>query len=240
MKRLKRLLVFLSFLSAFLLLALLLIIYRDGYFQSLYRKVHSVPYSYAANAQYTQRESMFEMSPVQKADIVFVGDSITARAEWQEYYPDKVVLNRGIDSDVAEGVYHRLDTIIDKAPDELYLMIGINDIRQGIDTGITLNFYGQILDRLQKELPDCTIYVQSVLPVNSSTGIDNKDVETLNASIRALADARSLPYIDVYSKLVDQNRDLPAEYSVDGVHMTGAGYQIWLDALKDTHESSRG
>ncbi|MBE5870340.1 MAG: hypothetical protein E7294_03645 [Lachnospiraceae bacterium] len=234
MKRLKQLLGLFIFLSAFLLLALIFIIYRDGYFNTLYRKVHSVPYSYRTNAQYTQRETMFEMSPVQKADIIFVGDSITARAEWQEYYPDQVVLNRGIDSDVTEGVYNRLDTIIDKAPDELYLMIGINDIRQGIDKAITLQFYAQILDRLQKELPDCTIYVQSILPVNSSTGIDNKDVEALNASIHSLANERSLTYIDVYSRLIDADHDLPADYSVDGVHMTGAGYQIWLDTLK-TH-----
>ena len=233
MKRLKRLTAILIFLCAFFMLALLFIIYRDGYFNSLYRKVNSVPYSYSSNAQYTQRESMFEMSPVKKADIIFVGDSITARAEWQEYYPDRIVLNRGIDSDVTEGVYNRLDTIIEKKPSELYLMIGINDIRQGIDRAVTLNFYAKILDRLTAELPDCTIYVQSVLPVNSSTGIDNKDVAALNTSIQALAGERSLTYIDVYSGLIDEIGDLPSEYSIDGVHMTGAGYQIWLDTLKN-------
>lgn len=233
MKHAKRWIVLLSILSGFLFLTLLFIFYRDGYFHSLYQTVNKEDYHYQDNAQYTQRETLFESSPVTLADTVFVGDSITARGEWQEFFPDEVVLNRGIDSDVTEGVYNRLDTIIEKHPSRIFLMIGINDIRQNIDRDVTLSFYEKILDRLQNELPDCSVYVQSVLPVNHSTGIDNKEVQSLNASIKALADERSMPYIDLYSLLADSDNDLPKEYSIDGVHMTGAGYEIWIGELND-------
>lgn len=232
MKHAKKWIITLTTLCCLLFAMLLFITYRDGYFNSLYNTVNPSSFSYKDNAQYTQRETLFESSPVEKADIIFVGDSITARGEWQEFFPDDVVLNRGIDSDVTEGVYNRLDTIIDKQPSQIYLMIGINDIRQKIDSAVTLDYYAKILDKLTTSLPSCTIYVQSILPVSSSTGIDNNQVADLNEHIKALATAQNLQYIDLFSLFIDENNDLPACYSIDGVHMTGDGYAVWINALK--------
>ena len=232
----KKTTIFLSITCFVLLCSLLFVLYRDGYFTSLYKTVNEESYSYTDNAQYTQRETLFELSDVKKADIIFVGDSITARGEWHEFFPEAIVLNRGIDSDVTEGVYNRLATIIEKSPSQIYLMIGINDLRQKIDSETTLYYYDKILSTLQTELPECEILVQSVLPVNSSTGIANTDVQKLNDSIKELADSYNMKYIDLYSLLVDEHNDLPKEYSVDGVHMTGAGYAIWIDALKNIAE----
>lgn len=231
MKHSKKIIVFLTACCLLLCLALLLLLYREGYFKSLYNTVNAVSYSYEDNAQYIQRESMFEMCPVRKAHIVFIGDSITARGEWQEFFPDKVVLNRGIDSDVTEGVLNRLPVIIRTQPEKIFIMIGINDLRQGISSSATLDYYEQILETLTTALPDCEIYVQSILPVHSSTGIANKDVQALNTSIQALAAKHGITYIDLYSLLADENNDLPVAYSIDGVHMTGDAYQIWIDAL---------
>ncbi len=231
-KHCKAIMVLLILCCLFLSGALLLLLYREGYFKSLYNTMNAVSYSYEDNAQYIQRESMFEMCPVRKADIVFVGDSITARGEWQEFFPDQVVLNRGIDSDVTEGVRNRLSVIIEAQPEKVFLMIGINDLRQGIPLETTLEHYGQVLDSLTAALPDCEVYVQSVLPVHSSTGIPNADVQALNASIRELAIEHDITYIDIYSLLADEDNDLPKAYSVDGVHMTGEGYGIWIEALK--------
>lgn len=232
MKHTKKLIFFLIICCGLLFCMVLFLLYRGGYFTSLYNTVNAVPYSYEDNAQYIQRESMFEISPATEADIVFVGDSITARGEWQEFFPDKVVLNRGIDSDVTEGVYNRLSVIIEAKPEKLFLMIGINDLRQKIPNETTLDYYEKILDTLQSSLPECEIYVQSVLPVNSSTGIPNAEVQALNKGIKELADSFNITYIDLYSLLVDENNDLPVKYSVDGVHMTGDAYEIWIDGLK--------
>lgn len=231
MKQAKRWNYILCLCCFILFAALVFLLYRDGYFTSLYQTVSASDYHYEDNAQYIQRNSMFLLSPAEKSDIVFVGDSITARGEWQEFFPDKIVLNRGIDSDVTEGVLHRLDTVTASKPDKIFLMIGINDIRQGIDSEETLSNYGQIVDSLQKTLPDSDIYIQSILPVNSKTGIDNRSVLSLNQSIKELAESYGLTYIDIYSDMADENNDLPAAYSVDGVHMTGDGYQIWLRRL---------
>ena len=229
---------FFIFLTGCLLLGCLslVLLIRGNYFDILIQTMSSDSgsYDYKNNASYVQRSSQFDMLPVQDTDIVFAGDSITARFEWDEYFTDYTVANRGIDSDVTEGLYNRLDTIVSQTPDKIFIMIGINDIRQGIPTETTLSYYEKTIDALMTALPDCEIYIQSVLPVHTSTGIDNADVQSLNRSIAALAENKGLTYLDIYSAVADSENNFT--YTVDGVHPTGDGYAIWTQIVeKELH-----
>lgn len=216
-----------------LLAGCLLLLIRGNYF-SMIRQAMSQSdgsYDYENNASYVQRSTQFDMLPAQDTDIVFVGDSITARFEWDEYFTEYIVSNRGIDSDVTEGVYNRLDTIVSRTPEKIFIMIGINDIRQKIPTETTLAYYEKILDELTEKLPDCEIYVQSILPVHTSTGINNTDVQSLNASLEALTERKGMTYLDIYSAVVDKENNFT--HTVDGVHPTGEGYAIWTGILEE-------
>ena len=228
--------ILLSILNALLMLTVLFLLYRNNYLAVFRQMAGSGSYDYQSNAQYIQRESLFESLPAGNADIIFVGDSITARCEWQEFFPDKVVLNRGIDSDVTEGVLNRLDVIEVANPRQIYLMIGINDIRQKIPMDVTVTNYKQIIEKLTQALPDTELFIQSVLPIGANTGMSNEDVMALNEELVRLADAGSLTYIDLYSLLADDQNFLPQKYSVDGVHLTGDGYRIWLNAIRSPHK----
>ena len=234
MKNLPKSTIFTGILCIILCLAIAFLLYRDGYFNIL--KEVSAPdghYDYTKNAQYTQRETTFALSQIEKSDIVFLGDSITARINWNEFYPDYTVLNRGIDSDVVEGGLNRLDHVIETNPQKVFVMLGINDIRQGIDADETLTYYSMLMSRLKDALPSSQIYIQSILPVAKKTGIDNHDVESLNTSIKALAEEYGLTYIDIFHDMITEDYDLPERFSVDGVHMTGDGYQVWLNKLSE-------
>ena len=230
-KREKKIIATLSIVCILLVAALLFLLYRNNYF-AVFKQISSDSYDYRSNAQYVQRQSLFEMVPQEKADIVFVGDSITARGEWQEFFPDMRVLNRGIDSDVTEGVLNRLDVIVEACPEQIFLMIGINDIRQNISMETSLGNYEQILGQLQEQLPDSEIYVQSVLPIGDNTGMSNEDVKAFNMELEKLAVAKGLTYIDLYSLFLDETGYLPDKYSVDGVHLTGEGYAIWIEEIE--------
>lgn len=213
----------------FLFAVTLFLLKRGHYFDMMKETMSKDSYQYLQNASYGQRQSQFEMLPERDTDIVFLGDSITARFEWQNYFTDLVVSNRGIDSDVCEGVYHRVDTVINQHPQKIFIMIGINDIRQAIPSEQTLDYYEKTILSLQKSLPQCKIYLQSVLPVNTSTNMDNTLVQALNEKIKELAAANSLTYIDLYSKVVTETNDFT--YTIDGVHPTGEGYQIWMNEI---------
>ena len=191
----------------FLLAVVLVLLKRGNYFSMLQDAMSDHTFQYTDNASYIQRKTQFELMPERNTDIVFLGDSITARFEWQEYFSDLTVTNRGIDSDVTEGVLNRLDTVENQHPQKIFLMIGINDImhKLSLDT--------------------------SILPVNTSTGIDNSDVSAFNAELRQLCDGLALPYIDLYSLMVTDGNNFT--YTADGVHPTGEGYAIWMDGIRE-------
>ena len=110
-------------------------------------------------------------------------------------------------------------------------MIGINDIMHKLPLDTSMQNYKKILTQLSEELPDCKIYVQSVLPVNTSTGIDNSDVSAFNAELRQLCNGLALPYIDLYSLIVTDDNNFT--YTADGVHPTGVVYAIWMDGIRE-------
>ena len=214
-----------------LLAAVLFLLKRGNYFSMLQDAMSDHTFQYTDNASYIQRKTQFELMPERNTDVVFLGDSITARFEWQEYFSDLTVANRGIDSDVTEGVLNRLDTVENQHPKKIFLMIGINDIMHKLPLDTSMQNYKKILTQLSETLPDCRIYVQSVLPVNTSTGIDNSDVSAFNTELRQLCSDLALSYIDLYSLVVTEDNNFT--YTVDGVHPTGEGYAIWMDGIRE-------
>lgn len=79
---------------------------------------------------YYQRASLFESLPVTSEDIIFIGNSITDGGEWHELFNNPHVKNRGISGDTTQGVFDRLDAIVNGQPAKIFLMIGINNVPQ--------------------------------------------------------------------------------------------------------------
>ncbi|MDN6626244.1 MAG: GDSL-type esterase/lipase family protein [Pisciglobus halotolerans] len=188
---------------------------------------------------YIERTTLFkEEKKEQKIPddaTVFLGDSLTFRTEWSELFPDETILNRGIEGDTTQGVYDRLDDVIDEKPAKIFLLIGINDLLQGEDQKTVVKNYQRILDKLKSSLPDTKVYVQSLFPINSDQHTDftnNQDVNDLNKQIKAIAKDKGYDYIDIHSKLMKDNQ-LNENYTEDGLHLNGQGYSVWVHTIQD-------
>lgn len=177
----------------------------------------------------------FETSSVQ-APIVFLGDSQTELCEWSELL-NTPVLNRGISSDTTVDILDRLDAVVALRPKEIYLMIGSNDALQRATVGDTAGRYQQILQRIHQASPTTRIYLQSLPPVRStgsyvqSLGARrgqelNEWIREMNQIISGFADNKSIFYINIHDDLLEKN-ELGSRYTVDGVHLSGAGYHVW-------------
>ena len=128
---------------------------------------------------YYDKVSMFEILPAGSDEIVFLGDSITERCEWNELFQNNKIIQRGISGDITEGVINRLAEIIKRKPARLFLMIGVNDLRRNISSDSVLINYRSILTRIKTESPITKIVIQSVLPVNNNV----KEAKTTNPKI---------------------------------------------------------
>lgn len=197
------------------------------------------------NPYYKNRMAVFKSIPDTKGAVVFLGNSITERGPWSEYFPSQYILNRGIGGDNTFGVLARLDKVIALAPKKIFIMIGINDVGRGTPLSTILDNYQKLVLRIRTESPKTKIYIQSVLPLNDSIltadYLKNKKgtVRELNIGLRELAGDLKVTYLDLHSDLfVDHNGDLKPELTPDGIHLFPKAYSIWAAYLK-THKHLR-
>ena len=188
---------------------------------------------------YYQRVSLFEKLPTSNEDIIFLGNSITNGGEWAELLNDKRIKNRGISGDVCTGVLDRLHSIVAGEPAKIFLLIGINDLGRGSMPDSVVHKTGEIIELIQKESPNTSIYIQSILPVNESFGMfkghtQHKDIiKPLNNKLKCLANKKGVEFIDLYSHFVTPGTsNLDPLYTNDGLHLMGEGYIKWTEILK--------
>ncbi len=193
---------------------------------------------YEYNEFYYQRSSHFEMLPVGSDDIVFLGDSQTNGCEWHEMLDNPNVKNRGISSDVIQGFADRVQPIIDGRPAKLFILGGVNDISHDLTPDSIATAMRNLIVKVRRGTPATKVYLQSLLPIDNSfrrykamTGKESVIVET-NKLLKKVAEETGATWIDLYSRMVDPaTGNMRKGLTNDGLHLLGAGYAVWRDAV---------
>jgi len=209
------------------------VVHKIGGIEFVKTKMQSVPSTKRDSAYYFTKKSVFEHSIASDIDKVFIGDSITDYGEFQEYFRDDVVLNRGIRNDVAKGVLDRIEEVVDRNPKEAYLMIGVNDIRYKTNPKNFESRVNAIIDSFEGKRT--RLFIQSILPVNNGlfgNEVSNEKVNQFNDILRKIADDNGIEYIDLHSSFMDKNGQLDKKFTVDGLHLNGKGYEVWVEKLR--------
>lgn len=82
-------------------------------------------------------------------------------------------------------------------------------------------------------LPDCEIYLLSILSVVEAVGNSEEDTKEVNAFYETISKSYDqVQYIDLYNQFMINGKPNEYFFSADGVHLNGEGYQVWLDAIK--------
>lgn len=167
-----------------------------------------------------------------KADIVFFGDSLTYFGDFASVFPDKVVCNLGLRGDTIQGMIDRVEQVKVLEPKQVFLMAGINDV-----ANISVESFGEqyedLVIRFKNQLPDASIVIQSMLPVNNrefSVSCNNKQIDIRNKIIAKIAKSLSLKYIDLYSIYI-KDGVLSNVDTIDGMHIKCESYYKWFQEL---------
>lgn len=192
-------------------------------------------------AHYAQRVAEFNrIRPIDSTCIVMLGNSLTENGgDWCKLLDDTTVCNRGISGDTAGGITERLNQILPGRPRAIFLMCGTNDISHGHSAEKVFDMCRSLIDTIQATAPDTRLFVQSLLPWNDSFNrwktLEGRsdDVPVINGLLREYCDEKGITFINLYPKftLGDTNQMVKA-YTVDGLHLTQLGYQIWTSQLK--------
>ncbi|MCJ7764549.1 MAG: GDSL-type esterase/lipase family protein [Thiovulaceae bacterium] len=163
-----------------------------------------------------------------RSDLVFLGDSLTDFHDWSAFGRHH---NAGIAGDTTDGLLYRLYYTLEKQPETLVLMIGINDLLQGQAIKHIEHNYSRILEQIEDI---DTVVILSVLPVKAmpETASINNDIRKLNTYLQKESQQRAYTFVDLYSLMADETGRLKENYSSDGVHLTPAAYRVWEEALQ--------
>ncbi|HHZ11377.1 MAG TPA: lysophospholipase [Acholeplasmataceae bacterium] len=179
-----------------------------------------------------------------KGETVFLGDSLTEFFRIEEFFHAHNPYNRGIAGDTTDDVLERLESnVIDLEPSKVFLQIGTNDLeaRKKGKKEMTVENIKKILSRLQEALPEGEIYFLSLYPVNRKAkffspffvrGRKNEDIVKINAAVKTFCEEKGITFIDVYSRLVDENGNLNKDYTFEGLHLSFEGYKKVVEAVK--------
>lgn len=174
------------------------------------------------------RSTLGATAPRDAGGVLFLGDSITILGRWELLFPGVRVLNFGIPGERSEHLLARLEPVVRVRPDKLFLMIGTNDLSRGVPVPVIADNVGKMLAQLRRELPDCRLFLQTVLPCKRKLA---PQIRELNARYAAIAQRQSLGLIDLYPLFDDGSGQIRAELSNDELHLLGAGYVIWGQAI---------
>ncbi len=164
--------------------------------------------------------------------VVFLGDSITAKWNLAQAFPNLKVANRGISGDTTRGMLVRLqDNVLDVQPQTIVFMGGINDLTQsptGTPEIIAANVRS-MLELIQKAAPTTPVLVCETLPSHVAS---LETVTAINQAVdKAMAGFPNAHRVKTYAGFLNADGTMNTALFLDGTHPNPAGYTVWQGIL---------
>ena len=197
------------------------------------------------------------MRYVALGDSYTIGTSVAAAERWpdqlvatlQPVAPTlELVANLGVNGYTsADLIRDEIPVVAGLRPDFVTLLIGVNDVVQGVAPATYAANIVAILDELLGLLPAHRIVTvaipdYTVTPAGSDYGDPRQQhdgIVTANATMSRLAADRGVAYIDIFDLSLGAagDRSLVAD---DGLHPSGAQYAQWVDRILPVVEALIG
>jgi lysophospholipase L1-like esterase len=185
----------------------------------------------ALSSRQALRRTQFEAVLPVPGRVIFLGDSITEWAAWEDWFPELRTTNRGIGGQAICDVLVRLQSAVVE-PKAVSLLIGTNDLHglgESADIDQIANQMGTLVQRIRCMAPSTALFVNSILP--RSTRFRDRIVR-LNAHYQRIADEGGATYVDVWPALAGTDGAIRPALTTDGLHLSIAGYRAWTDVLR--------
>lgn len=160
--------------------------------------------------------------------LAFIGDSLVARWDLQEYFPSRHTENYGVSG---SGIAHIEDYKGYFSEKDVVVIIGTNDLgRIKSDEDGYANRYVDAVFQLGAD----NIYLFSIFPRSFENDPDsiNHKVARINNLIKKRIDSTNIHYIDVFDEL-SKGDSIDMQYSYDGLHLSPYGYELISLRLKE-------
>ena len=194
---------------------------------------------------------------------VALGDSYTigTSVEVADHYPNQLVVALGPDAPTlrlvanlgvngytsADLIREELPALNRLEPEFMTVLIGVNDVVQGVTIEAYERNVVTILDALLAHVPPERVVTVAIpdytaTPAGADYGDPNQQhaaIVASNAVMERLAGARGIAYVDIFdlSLRAAEDRALVAD---DGLHPSGKQYGLWVERIRPVAERLLG
>ena len=173
-------------------------------------------------------------NPPKPNGIVFVGSSSIRKWETlKQDFPELNVTNRGFGGSHIIDSVHFADRIVTPyKPKMIVFYAGTNDLADGAQPEVLLSQYMDFVAIVRAKLPNVPIAFISVAPAPARWG-NAANIRKTNDLVKQFSTlVPGLKFIDILPLMLDANgQPRPELFVGDRIHMTPAGYAIWVKAV---------
>jgi lysophospholipase L1-like esterase len=201
-----------------------------------------------ANSQ-VAHEQLVAKAKTGGIDLYFLGDSITRRwgctdpqwadlmANWNKNFFGWNAANFGWGAD---GIQHMLWRIQNGElegvhPKVIVILAGTNNVgtRPGDDAKVADIVAGirKLVAACREQAPRAKIILTAIFPRNDALEV-LPEIRRINEQLATLADGESVVFLDVNHRLADADGVLFEGMTIDKLHLSVQGYQVWADGLR--------
>lgn len=186
------------------------------------------------------------MRYVALGDSYTIGTSVAEAERWPNQLAERVgkldlvgnpAVNGYTSADLIDEELPLLDGL---QPELVTVLIGVNDVVQGVSD---LHYAGNvaiILEELRTRLPAERILCvatpdYTLTPQGAGFGDPAQQSDAIvrvNAILREACEARGMPFVPEIFEISQMVRDDPSMVASDGLHPSGAQYRMWVDAIE--------
>lgn len=161
---------------------------------------------------------------------ILLGDSLSLWLPTDQLPQDRFWLNQSLSGETTDQILARLSYFRDTRPNQIHLMAGINDLKNGASDREVISNIQQIVQHLQRQHPRAEVVVYALLPTRLSR-LPSDRIRHLNHQIAHVADYHGAGFIDLQSRFTDHRGLLRQDLTTDGLHLSEQGYALWQAAL---------
>jgi len=175
--------------------------------------------------------------------VILIGDSITE--SWKGYSPgffaeNPYLINKGVGSETTSQILDRFNKdVVSLGPEFVIILAGINDIAQNTGYISVSETFANIINMAETaNSHNITPVLCSVLPAYNIAWrpeIKSADlVIELNDRLKNYCIENNTVYLDYFSSMVGEKKELRSELTYDGVHPDKEGYIVMERVLLET------
>ena len=175
--------------------------------------------------------------------VILIGDSITE--SWKGYSPgffaeNPYLINKGVGSETTSQILDRFNKdVVSLGPEFVIILAGINDIAQNTGYISVSETFANIINMAETaNSHNITPVLCSVLPAYNIAWrpeIKSADlVIELNDRLKNYCIENNTVYLDYFSSMPGEKKELRSELTYDGVHPDKEGYIVMERVLLET------